>query len=66
MDINDIEKETVIARLRAMPENALVSIGREFGVLSRDDMIKEVMEDSEIGKEIIEMQMAYLRSFKKR
>lgn len=65
-EISEIERDIVIARLRSIPENALISIGTPFGVLSKEDMIREVKEGSPIGKEIVEMQMAYLRSFRKR
>jgi len=59
------EVEIVVARLRALPENALIAIGFG-GTLSREKMIEEVVNGSEIGKDIVEMQMAYLRSFKER
>ena len=63
--INKDEVEIVVARLRALPENALITIGFG-GTLSREKMIEEVVNGSEIGKDIVEMQMAYLRSFKER
>ena len=63
--ITQTEIDTVIARLRAIPESALISIGSPYGSLSKDQLIKEVEELTPLGKEIIEMQMSYLRSFKK-
>lgn len=63
-EIGEDVKNTVIARLRAIPDNALVSI-RDDGTLTKDAMIREVEIDSELGKEIVEMHMSYLRSFKK-
>lgn len=59
------EIETVIARLRAIPDNALITIGTSEGSLDKDQLIEEVKKLTPLGKEIIKMQMAYLRSFKK-
>lgn len=60
-----VETETVIARLRAMPEKALVSIGMNMKPLTREELIEHVQKADPIGKKIIEVQMNYLRSFKK-
>ncbi len=60
------EIETVVARLRAMPEKALVSIGMGTKPLNREELIEHVLnadKGDEIGKKIIEVQMNYLRSF---
>ncbi len=61
----DIEIETVIARLRAMPEKALISIGMGTKPLNREELIEHVLSEDDIGKKIIEVQMRYLRSFNK-
>lgn len=57
------EIETVVARLRAMPEKALVSIGMETKPLNREELIEHVLKGDNIGKKIVEVQMNYLRSF---
>lgn len=54
-------KEIVIKRLEAMPENVKVSMG-SIGTFSRDELIRHVIKDSDIGKFIIKMQIEYLRS----
>ena len=54
-------KEIVIKRLEAMPENVKVSMGSS-GTFSRDDLIHNVTEDSELGKFIVDMQIKYLKS----
>ena len=59
------EVELVIARLRSIPEDAVLSIGAGMKPMNRDDLIREVRENSQVGKKIIEMQLLYLRSFKK-
>lgn len=65
-EIFEIEKNTVLARLRSIPDNALISVGFSAKPLSKEDLIREVEEESQLGREIIEMHMAYLRSFKER
>lgn len=59
---NDI-KELVIARIKAAPEGVGVSFGGD-GRLSKDDLIKHVEANDEIGKKIIEVQMNFLTSLK--
>lgn len=54
-------KEIVIKRLEAMPENVKVSMG-SLGTFSRDELIHNVAEDSELGKFIVDMQIKYLKS----
>jgi len=46
-----------------MPSNIKVSIGGRD--LSRDELIKEVKDDTEFGRLISQMQLEYLRSMKK-
>lgn len=54
----DIRK-LVIARVRATPKNVRVSIGsNDYG---KEELIQNVKDDTEVGKEIIEIQMQYLR-----
>lgn len=54
-------KEIVIKRLEAMPENVKVSMG-SVGTFSREELIRHVIKDSDIGKFIVKMQIKYLRS----
>jgi hypothetical protein len=62
--VNNSEIELVIARLRAMPDNALVSAGMGGGVMNRDALIEHVRnaEKDEIGRKIIEAHLSYMRS----
>ncbi|MBI3413036.1 MAG: hypothetical protein HY051_03085 [Candidatus Aenigmarchaeota archaeon] len=64
-EITKDEIDIVLVRLRAIPENALISIGGPEGSLSKEKLIEEVENLTPLGKRIIEMQMLYLRSFKK-
>ncbi|MCX6814614.1 MAG: hypothetical protein NTY20_03130 [Candidatus Aenigmarchaeota archaeon] len=61
--ITQSEIEVVIARLRAMPDNALVSAGFG-GVMNREELIKHVRNanNDEIGRKIIEAHLSYMRS----
>jgi hypothetical protein len=60
------EIELVIARLRAIPKNALLSIGNinNNSGFDRDELIEHVKKMDEIGKKIIQMQLNYVRSYK--
>ena len=61
-DENDI-KELVIARIKAAPEGVGVSFGGQDG-LSKDELIKHIEANDEIGRKIIEVQMNFLTSLK--
>lgn len=61
--ITQSEIEVVIARLRAMPDNALVSAGFG-GVMNREKLIEHVKNanNDEIGRKIVEVHLSYMRS----
>ena len=63
MDRNAEIKELVLARLSTFPSNKKICIG-DYGKLTREDMIKHVSKEDEIGKKIIEIELAYLRALK--
>jgi hypothetical protein len=54
----------VIARLETIPRNLELSVGSE-GSFSIDELIEMVRKQDNIGKKMIEMQLAYLRSLGK-
>lgn len=56
--------EIVKARLSILPQDAVLSIG-SFGELKKDQIIKEVENNTEVGKKVIEVQMEYLQMLKK-
>lgn len=66
IDFNHIDKETlrdmqklVLARLRASSDDLTISIGsKEY---NKQDMLESVEEINDLGKEIIEAQIDYLR-----
>lgn len=53
-------RQLVIARLKASSAGLKISIGGK-GTFSREDLIKNVEVDNEIGKRVIDIQMEYLR-----
>lgn len=57
-------KKLVIARLESMPEDMRLSFG-DKGNFDKYALIKQVQEETEIGKHISLMQLNYLRSFKR-
>jgi len=54
----------VIARLETIPPDVEMSVGNE-GSFPIGELIKRVKKQDDIGKKIIEMQLAYLRSLGK-
>ncbi len=54
----------VIARLETIPSNVEMSIGGD-GSFTISELIERVKKQDDIGKKIIEMQLAYLRSLGK-
>ena len=63
MDRNAEIRELVMARLSTFPSNKKICIGK-YGELTREDMIKHVRNEDEIGKKIIEIELAYIRALK--
>ncbi len=62
----ELKKEIVLARLRETPPNVKVSFGNRGGeFLSTGDLIKEIKNETEIGKKVIEIQFAYLKALKR-
>jgi len=54
-------RDLVVTRLQAMPPNISVSIG-DHGDFSKNDLIREVREGSDVGKAAIEIEMTFLRN----
>ena len=52
----------IVARLKAVPSNAKLSIGDGTQALSTENLIEEVKKQSEIGKKFVESQLFFLRS----
>jgi hypothetical protein len=65
-NLEEIKKEIVVERLRQAPPSIKVSFGTGTGeFMSRDEMIKQVENGTEIGKKIMKIQLEYLKAFRK-
>ncbi len=58
-------RKLVVARLAVLSADTSVSI-RSDGSFSRDELIQRVEADDEIGREIVDIQLSWLRSWKQR
>jgi hypothetical protein len=62
-NINELKREIIIARLRVLPSNRRTAVGN-YGSFTRDELIEHVEKGDEIGKKLIEVQMAFLTAIK--
>lgn len=61
MDKNQREIiDLVVARLQTIPEGVGVSMGSK-GNFSREDLIKHVKANDEIGKKVMDVEMSFLQ-----
>ena len=56
-------KELVLARIDVMPPNRNVVIG-SYGSFNKEQLKEHVEKEDEIGKKIIEIQLAFLKALK--
>lgn len=54
-------RNLVIARIKAVPDNLSLVVGSGGGRYTKDEIIKNIEEGSELGKEIIDEQIEFLR-----
>lgn len=52
-------KEIVLARLKVMPADVSVTIGSED--LNREQLVKHVQAEDEVGKQMTEMELEFLQ-----
>ena len=67
MSENQISQDVinlVIARLETIPANVSVSIGGD-GSYTIKQLIERIKKQDEVGKKMVEMQLAYIRSLGK-
>lgn len=57
-------KKLVIARLDSLPSNVKISIGSS-GSFTKGELIRNVENETDIGKKIVEIQLAYIQHFMK-
>jgi hypothetical protein len=58
--INKDQKELVLARIQSYSDDVEITIGNEKSY-SKEELIQNVESETDIGKEIVEIQMNYLR-----
>ncbi len=54
-------KELVLARINVMPSNYKLSIGSE-GTFTKEQLLNHIKSGSEIGEQIINIQMNFIRA----
>ena len=54
-------KELVLERLDIMPQNLKLSIGGQ-GTFTKQELIENVKNGSEIGHQVVEMEMNFIRA----
>jgi len=59
--INEDLKKLVIIRIEAAPSNWKLSIG-SFGSLSKEEIIDHIMKGDEIGSQIVNSHLAFLKA----
>lgn len=56
-------RDLIIARLQSFPSNRKISIGSD-GEFTKDELVQNVRDRSDVGNKIIEIQLSYLKSLK--
>ena len=64
MGIEDDIKKIVIARLETLSPNKKISI-ENSGEFTRDQLIDSVKKENEVGLKLIQIEIEFLKSFKK-
>lgn len=63
-ELRDEVKQVVLARVRRMPAHIRIHSG-SGRTLSKDDLIKHIEADDELGREFVLSQLDYMRMWKK-
>ena len=58
-DLQKYIKELVVARINALSDELEISVGGEN--ITKEEILKSVTEGNELGQEVIEMQLKFLR-----
>ena len=58
-DLQKYIKELVVARINALSDELEISVGGEN--ITKEEILKSVAEGNELGQEVIEMQLKFLR-----
>lgn len=63
-DKQQIVKKIVIERIRSMSPNVKIALGSKGDFLSKDDLLREINANSDVGKKIIQIQLRYMQALK--
>ena len=60
----EVVRKIVIERIKNMAPNVKIALGSKGDFLDRNDLLKEVTKNTDIGKKIIDIQLRYMRALK--
>lgn len=58
------EKELVLARLEVLSPELHFSVGADSESFSRNEMIQQIHNNTEVGKDFIKVELEFLRAFR--
>ena len=64
MKKEELIKKIIMERIRAMAPNVKIALGSKGKFLDKDQLLREVSEDTPTGKKIMEIQLRYIRALK--
>ena len=53
-------KNMVIGRLQVIPEGVEISVGNS-GSFNKDDLISNIKDETEVGKKMVDIELAYMK-----
>lgn len=63
-EVSQEERDLILARLEVLSKELHFASGSNFEDFSRDDMIKQIKDNTEIGKEFVATELDFLRAAK--
>jgi len=61
---DELVKKIVVERIKSMAPNVKIALGSKSGFLGKEELLKEVRENTAIGKKIINIQWRYVQALK--
>jgi len=61
---DQVIQKIVLERIKSMAPNVKIALGSKGDFLSKDALLKEVSNNTAIGKKIINIQLRYLQALK--
>ena len=60
----ELMRKIIIERFKAMPPNVKIALGSQGKFFGKEDILRELNENTDIGKKLVKIQFEYLKSFK--